>query len=32
MFNFSAILERNRERWPDREVIAYGDRRIDNRT
>ncbi|HLH71473.1 MAG TPA: long-chain fatty acid--CoA ligase [Candidatus Dormibacteraeota bacterium] len=32
MFNFSAILERNRERWPDREVIVHGGRRIDNRT
>jgi fatty-acyl-CoA synthase len=32
MFNFSAILDRNLERWPDREVIAFGGRRLDNRT
>src|SRR5579884_1179552 len=31
MFNFSAILDRNLERWPNREVIAFGDRRLDNR-
>lgn len=31
MFNFSLILDRNLDRWPDREVITFGDRRITNR-
>jgi fatty-acyl-CoA synthase len=31
MFNFSLILERNLDRWPDKTVITYGERRITNR-
>lgn len=31
MFNFSRILGRNVEKWPDQEVIVYGDRRMTNR-
>ena len=31
MFNYSLIVDRNLDRWPDREVIAFGERRITNR-
>jgi acyl-CoA synthetase (AMP-forming)/AMP-acid ligase II len=31
MMNFTAILDRNVEKWPDRELVVFGGQRITNR-
>jgi O-succinylbenzoate-CoA ligase len=31
VLNFSRILDRNFKKWPDRELVAFGDRRLSNR-
>src|SRR5262245_36782078 len=31
MFNFTRALDRNADRWPDREAVVHGDRRLTNR-
>ena len=30
MFNFTRALDRNADRWPDREVVVFGGRGLTN--
>jgi len=31
MFNFTLALDRNADRWPERDAVVFGDRRLTNR-